>query len=432
MVLEAALLVAVLLREQANHWHPIDINPSVFAGVGVAVAFLPLAYALARLYPGYGQTSVERLRKRVTVTALWFGAMILFDRLAQEGQWSRGILLATAGLSLLAVPLWDAVARNFLNRRGWWGEAVVVLGPEVQRRQVVDSLTALNDLGWIPVAEGELPAPGEPAVGNVALAVVVLPSHGVGLSEVADHLPYRRVVLVPGVGDVQNLWVSVRDLGAHLGLEMQRNLLAPGNRLLKRVLDLLLGTIALTCSAPVILLFALLVAIVSPGPIFYTQDRAGLGGRPFRLWKLRTMIVGADTMLQQVIASSEKARDDWSLSMKLRHDPRIIPVLGHLMRRFSIDELPQFWNVLRGDMSLVGPRPLPAYHIERLDLAAGRIRQRVRPGITGLWQVSGRNTTTLAEQQRMDTYYVRNWSLWLDLHILARTVLVVMTGKGAW
>ncbi|AWK85191.1 hypothetical protein DEW08_02435 [Azospirillum thermophilum] len=213
---------------------------------------------------------------------------------------------------------------------------------------------------------------------------------------------------------------------------MQRNLLIPTNQLVKRALDLVLGTTALLCSIPIIVLFGALVAVISPGPVFYRQTRIGMDGHLFSLWKLRTMVPDADKMLLQVIQASVDAQSDWHQSMKIKSDPRIIPVLGHIMRRFSIDELPQFWNVLRGDMSLVGPRPLPSYHVERLDPAADRIRRRVRPGVTGLWQVSGRSATSIDDQERLDTYYVRNWSLWLDIHILARTVLVVLTGRGAW
>jgi lipopolysaccharide/colanic/teichoic acid biosynthesis glycosyltransferase len=171
---------------------------------------------------------------------------------------------------------------------------------------------------------------------------------------------------------------------------------------------------------------------LSPGPVFFAQTRAGLENRPFRMWKLRTMLPNADAMLDELIATSETARTDWHHSMKIRNDPRVIPVLGQFMRRYSIDELPQLWNVVRGDMSLVGPRPLPPYHLDRLDPLTARMRWRVQPGITGLWQVSGRSTASLAEQQRYDIYYVRNWSLWLDLHILGRTALVVLAGNGAW
>ena len=431
LVLYGALFLAVFIRKFASQWFPIVIGSHVFAGMAMAALLLPLAYGVAGLYPGYGLTGVERLRKRVRVSCLCFGSMILFDYLAQNGQWSRGVLLVMAAFSVLAIPVWDALARYLLVRWSWWGEGVVVLGPERQRRQLVSALARHPELGWIPAAEFE-PAAAGCRVPDISLALVALSHGSLSAPPWTDDLPYSRVVLVPEPGDMQSLWVSVRDLGAHFGLEMRRNLLIPWNQAIKRVLDLLFGTVALVIVAPLVAMLALLVFVVSPGPVFFSHIRDGLDNRPFRMWKLRTMQPGADAMLTPLIAASEEAQSDWNHSMKIRNDPRIIPVLGHFMRRYSIDELPQLWNVVRGDMSLVGPRPLPHYHLARFDPLTQQVRRRVRPGITGLWQVSGRSSLPLAEQQRHDIYYVRNWSLWLDLHILGRTVLVVLGGKGAW
>lgn len=430
LIIEAAVALATLLRQMLTGWFPIGLDPRVLLGVHVAVLLLPLGFAMAGLYPGYGRTSVERLRLRVTVTALCFGAMLLFDYLAQNGLWSRGIVLATATITLMALPVWDGVARGAMVRRGLWGSPAVVLGPADRRVAVVRALIDHPELGWIPVVEGPLPGPGAPPVRGVAVAIVVLPSSGE--PTVPDDLPYRRVMLLPALGDVQSLWVTVRDMGTHLGLEMRRNLLIPANRTVKRLCDILLSGVALLVAAPVIAVFAVLVKIVSPGPAFFVQVREGSMGRPFRMWKLRTMVPDADARLGSLLSASPTASGEWSRHMKLRSDPRVIPVVGRLMRRFSIDELPQLWNVIRGDMSVVGPRPLPDYHLAALAPAVYALRQQVRPGITGLWQVSGRSSRLLTEQQHLDAYYVRNWSFWLDLHILARTVVEVVKGRGAW
>jgi lipopolysaccharide/colanic/teichoic acid biosynthesis glycosyltransferase len=190
--------------------------------------------------------------------------------------------------------------------------------------------------------------------------------------------------------------------------------------------------VLLVAAAPVVLLLAALVKLVSPGPAFFAQERHGRDGVPFRMWKLRTMVPDATGRLDQLLASSAKARGEWEQRMKLREDPRVIPVIGRLMRRFSLDELPQLWNVIKGEMSLVGPRPLPDYHLSRFSETARQLRGRIRPGLTGLWQVSGRSSCTLEEQERLDTYYFRNWSLWLDIDILARTVTTTLGAKDAW
>jgi len=435
IVLYSALLIAIIVRIIASQWMPIVIGFHIFAGVIIAILFIPIVYWLADLYPGYGLTGVERLRKRIIVTCLCFGSMILFDHLAQNGLWSRGILLIMTAISMVAIPVWDALARHLLINWCWWGEAVIVLGPEKQRRRVIATLINHPELGFIPVAECDLSATDN-FIGvrrpDINTAVVTLQDGEIGVSALVDDLPYQRVVLVPDLMTAQSLWVSVRDLGTHLGLEMRHNLLIPLNQTVKRIIDIVIGTIAILVAIPIIIIFGTLLFMVSPGPIFFYQTRNGLNNRPFCMWKLRTMVPHADSMLDDLITMSEEARADWTRSVKIRNDPRIIPVLGHFMRRYSIDELPQLLNVVRGDMSLVGPRPLPSYHLELLDPLTERMRRRVRPGITGLWQVSGRSASSLTEQQHYDIYYVRNWSLWQDIYILGRTVLVVLRGNGAW
>jgi lipopolysaccharide/colanic/teichoic acid biosynthesis glycosyltransferase len=182
---------------------------------------------------------------------------------------------------------------------------------------------------------------------------------------------------------------------------------------------------------PWILLGALLVKRASPGQPFYAQDREGLERRPIRVWKIRTMEMDADRRLGAFLAENPDLESEWNASMKLARDPRIIPRIGEWLRRTSIDELPQLWSVVRGEMSLVGPRPFPRYHLDRFPEEFRAFRAKVRPGLTGLWQVVARSDGTLEDQRRLDTYYIRNWSIWLDLHIIARTVMAILSRRGA-
>jgi Undecaprenyl-phosphate galactose phosphotransferase WbaP len=178
------------------------------------------------------------------------------------------------------------------------------------------------------------------------------------------------------------------------------------------------------------MLLAILIKLSSAGPVFYGQRRCGLAGEPFTAWKFRSMVANANQVLEQHLASDPGLREEWRRSHKLRSDPRITR-LGLILRRTSLDELPQLWNVLCGQMSLVGPRPIVTEEIPRYGDGIG-LYKKVRPGLTGLWQVSGRNNVSYEQRVNFDLYYVRNWSLWLDVYVLARTVKVVLLGDGAF
>jgi len=180
---------------------------------------------------------------------------------------------------------------------------------------------------------------------------------------------------------------------------------------------------------PLYLAVALSVRISMGGPVHFWHHRFGKDGKRFRFYKFRSMVHNADTVLDDFLSRNDIARAEWTTFQKLVHDPRITP-LGRFIRKLSLDELPQFWNVLKGDMSLVGPRPC----MERQRTLYGRQWAHyctMRPGITGLWQVSGRNRLPYAKRVELDAHYVDNWSLWLDFKILLKTVKTVITAEGS-
>ena len=196
---------------------------------------------------------------------------------------------------------------------------------------------------------------------------------------------------------------------------------------LKRPFDFAGALLFLIIFSPIFLIIALLVKFSSPGPIFFRQQRSGLNGRPFTIYKFRTMAVDAEQRKHELAARNEMRGPVF----KVTNDPRVTPI-GRTLRRFSFDEFPQFFNVLRGEMSLVGPRPLPVDEVKRFDDVSHRRRLSVKPGLTCLWQVSGRNNVVdFKDWVRLDLEYIDNWSLWLDLKILWRTVPVVLGGVGA-
>ncbi|HEX2864415.1 MAG TPA: sugar transferase, partial [Deinococcales bacterium] len=230
---------------------------------------------------------------------------------------------------------------------------------------------------------------------------------------------------------VVDLGASSVNLGAGLALDVTRTLASTGQFLLKRAFDVTCVLVALPVWAPVVGLCALLTWLDDRHAPFYRQERIGRGGRPLQVLKLRTMVPNAEAALRAHLEADPAARAEWEKHFKLTKDPRITRY-GQVFRKLSLDELPQLVNVLGGSMSLVGPRPLPSYHHEALPPSIALLRTKALPGMTGLWQVEGRSDTDLHGMATLDMAYVRNWSVWEDLVILARTVLVVLKGKGAY
>lgn len=250
--------------------------------------------------------------------------------------------------------------------------------------------------------------------------------------KLVNSLPFSNILIVPDLIGVQSLWVEARDLCGMVGLEIQKNLLLPRNMYLKHCIDYLLGAPLFLLSLPLMLVFGVWIGILTKAHPFYAQVREGKGGRKFKVWKLRTMYPNAEKLLHEWLEAHPEARREWECYFKLKYDPRILKGIGHFLRKSSIDELPQLWNVLRGEMSLVGPRPFPHYHLEQFDPQFRRMRRRVLPGMTGLWQVSARSDGNLAVQEKLDSYYILNWSIWLDLTLLGQTIQTVLSRKGAY
>lgn len=202
-------------------------------------------------------------------------------------------------------------------------------------------------------------------------------------------------------------------------------------QLVKRILDILIVLVGLVLATPLIFFIYVLIKLDSPGPAFYSQARIGFGGKTFNMIKFRTMYEDAEEVLGNMLINNPQLLQEWNEFQKLTEDPRITRV-GKVLRRLSLDELPQLWNVVRGDMSLIGPRPFLPSQVEYYGEEAYKNYIRIRPGITGMWQVSGRNQTSFANRAHWDEYYIRNWSIGLDFSILIRTVGVVFQGDGAY
>lgn len=200
---------------------------------------------------------------------------------------------------------------------------------------------------------------------------------------------------------------------------------------LKRTFDIIFSLVVLTIASPLLLLLALSIRFFSKGKVVYAHERIGRGGKAFRCLKFRTMYADADQRLTEILANSPEMRKEWEQSHKLKNDPRVTPI-GKFLRKTSLDEFPQFFNVLRGDLSVVGPRPVVRSEIQNHIGAKASTILSVRPGITGLWQVSGRSDTSYSRRIQLDEQYIRDQSFFLDLKLICKTVPCMIWSKGAY
>ena len=394
-----------------------------------ALLALILARLAVGLYPGYGLHPAEDLKRQTHVTGALLVAILGAGTLFQFAEvYSRIVLVLTGGLLLLTLPLARSLAKARLARTRWYGERAWLVGHSARAKEVASSITNNPELGLVVVGTGPLPARSQ----GLATCIVVPEGIDRPLSELLDELTdsFQRVWLVPELLDVSSVWVSPRDIQGHLALELRNNLLEKRNQITKRVLDIALAVASLPLAVPLAAIISLAIALESRGPVVFTQTRLGRNGKPFEVYKFRTMHLAAEERLAVFLERDPAAKEEWLRTRKLARDPRVTRV-GRFLRRSSLDELPQLLNVLRGEMSFVGPRPVMPDEVQWYGDNARHLA-RVRPGLTGLTQVSGRSLLAYEDRVRIDTYYVRNWSIWLDIVILSRTLGSVVRGTGAF
>lgn len=305
-----------------------------------------------------------------------------------------------------------------------------------------DVLGLLDDYPYKSPMAGKYPVLGgmweaERILQETGVKTVIITAPGLAkeqlqklISQVQPHV--RNISFVPDLLGTQMMGAEVNVFFTEgmLMLKIRNQLARRRNRVIKRVFDLLFTICGGLCILPFLLVIAVMVAFDNKGNVIFAHRRIGRGGKEFKCYKFQTMIPNAQEALEKYLAENPEARKEWEESFKLTNDPRVTK-LGNILRKTSLDEMPQLWNVIKGDMSLVGPRPIVAKEIERYG-EYFREYAMVTPGITGMWQASGRSDTTYEERVEMDTWYVRNWSVWIDLMYLFKTVKIVFTGKGAY
>ncbi len=409
------------------------------------------------LFPASGINPVRELRNQVTSIGGSFLVLIALNGLVGEVSRIEVLTICIAlPLTLFLAPLTRFTSRRMFASFRWWGESVIIVGSGRQARLVFDFLERQPQRGLKPLGIVDsdpnaywLSEQSEPfeflgATSDLVAICRQKNCHWV-IAAIADRKESEVVEVLTQGSLIANLivlnsnvmmptmWVEPFDAAGLPGVHIRDRLLFPVQRLIKRVMDVSIAIAALVASLPLFAVIAIWIKIVSPGPAFYRHHgRIGRSGRRFGALKIRTMITDSEKVLREFLAANPEALAEWQRDLKLKEDPRIIPQIGQFLRKTSLDELPQLWNIIVGDMSLVGPRPIYT------EIEVEKFRERyplylkVRPGLTGLWQVSGRNNTSYEDRVRLDSYYVRNWSLWLDYFILLRTVRTVLLREGSY
>ena len=404
---------------------------------------LPLFLGLVGMYPGAATAPALEIKRSTKGISLLFGGYVVLalSIVGSEPLWLA--FIASAWLtSIWTLPAARIVARRVLSHFSWWGQRTLVVGLTPGAERVMGALKSNRSSGLRPVAfldVSEVTSRGvgfERRVADLARRERTFWAIAVVDPDEPDTLPRHELLGVPNVLVISRTLgetppTSLPFLGAGLsGVCARDRLLDPMCLLQKRILDLTIATLTGLVLSPLLLLIAAAIKLTSRGPVLFQHERIGRGGRRLGVYKFRTMVPDANERLEACLAKNPELRQEWERTQKLKNDPRVTPI-GNFLRRYSLDELPQLWNVLRGEMSLVGPRPIVDDEVHKYG-DAFELYKRVTPGVTGLWQVSGRNNTTYERRVDLDAYYVRNWSIWLEMDILIRTTSVVVGGDGAF
>ncbi|MFZ0178916.1 MAG: sugar transferase [Candidatus Dormiibacterota bacterium] len=378
------------------------VNAGVWLLAVLVVAVFVLHGSLSRAY--------------VAITFPLLVALTLSERYAVRQALHRHVKRGHAIYRTVIVgsPASAGALRKHMDRAPWAGFKVVgVHDPDAERINVDELVEAVRQANGNTIA---IAATWEGGSAGDALRALSWRLEGTGI----------QLVVVPAVTDIAGPRIVVRPVQGLPLLMVEDPQMNGGRRLLKQILDRTLALTGLVILSPLLAVLALIIKLTGRGPVLYKQERVGVHGIGFRIWKFRTMRVGAD---QEITRLADLNHSD-GLLFKIRKDPRVTPS-GRWIRRHSLDELPQLWNVLRGEMSLVGPRPPLPCEVQQYGDDVRR-RLLVKPGMTGLWQISGRAELPWEESVRLDLYYVENWSVMMDLMVLWKTLAVVVHGRGAY
>ena len=422
------------------------INFRSFVTYWVYLPPMMIVFYAAGLYPGLVYPPADEVKKFGICSFFVFVGIALSITVEEvEDKWPIvvALLLATP-FALILLPSAREAARTIFSRQKWFGVPAVLYVSGSSGDVVIERLLKRKDLGYKPcmIVDSKAFIPGEkfgipvypPTEGTSAL----IKSFGIKVAILCDYdrdttyinSYFRYTIQVPRINDISTISTNVRDFGGILGFSSTHNLTKPISLFWKRFIDIFLLLLSSPVTLPVVLIVAFAVKFSSPGPVFYGHKRIGKNGKEFKCWKFRSMVIDADKQLEKILAENPDMRAEWEKDRKFTNDPRVTKI-GKILRKTSIDEIPQFFNILTGEMSFIGPRPVTEPELTKYGTKSNVILS-VQPGLSGMWQISGRSDTGYEERVTLDSYYIQNWSVWLDIWIIIKTVYVVLRGKGAY
>lgn len=411
-----------------------------------------LMFTINKLYPGFGNFIVIEIRSIWMTITLMFSLMAFASLFIHLQIWFvKSFFFLTWALLLFVMPIMRHTIKMLFASSNWWGAPVLIVGTSKSVKKALESLQKNPFGGYKPIACFiEKSYNNEFDFGNVEVfdisdlkefdsnghieIVIFIQSE---LSEnqktaALNHCvkTFNDTIIVNEIFGLSSFWLLFNSSNNIYGVKLRSNLLDKPVIIYKRFFDLIISTILLIIGLPIMIYVSTASLLSGTKKIFYAQTRMGLKGRTFKLYKFRTMEEDAHVTLAQILEQYPEKREEYAKFHKLKDDPRITN-FGRFLRKFSLDELPQFINVIKGDMSLIGPRaylPEERYKMNDTD----KLILSVKPGITGLWQVTERNDSTFEERCMADIFYIRNWTLSLDFYIFIKTIWVVLTGKSSF
>lgn len=401
-------------------------------------------------YPGASLGPAEELRRIFySVTSVFCGLLLFLFISKETVAYSRAVFIISWPFCILTTILCRWMLRSIFKRCDFGNVRAVIMGAGIAGTKIAKLLNKNKYLGITPVAFlddnpkllnsviAEIPviAPlaktTETAERFYADYIITCLPVTIVMEKIKKHCKgFKHILIIPANSMFSSVWVYAYDIGGVLGLELRCNLILKPLLLIKQFIDYALTLLITTITMPLMIACAIIIKSTSKGAIIYKAHRLGLDGRLFSIYKFRTMHEDSEQHFEEYLEDHPEAKKEWEKTFKLKNDPRITWV-GNILRKTSLDELPQLFNVLKGDMSLIGPRPIveseKKYYADKYEMIAS-----VRPGITGLWQVSGRSQLDYNERVELDCYYLMNWNIWLDIFILLKTIKEVLFCRGAY